>query len=145
MENLLGVLGFLLLASGLPLQEAKRESGPLWTFAFAGPRGAPRALERSLGIRRKRGIFRMLGLRSLLGVHGEQKPRGHPKPFPPWLCCNWKREDSLYPKNKASLPNHPQLLQAHRVELLDEVLVNLAELPTPCPAHLRARRLQRGF
>lgn len=29
MENLLGVLGFLLLASGLPLQEAKRESGSL--------------------------------------------------------------------------------------------------------------------
>lgn len=37
MESLCGVLVFLLLAAGLPLQAAKRESRPLWALTLIDP------------------------------------------------------------------------------------------------------------
>lgn len=74
MESLFGVLGFLLLASGLPLQDAKRESRPLRAFALAGTSDGSGALV-CLGVCRKRGLFRMRGLCYLLGAHKAKATR----------------------------------------------------------------------
>lgn len=41
MESLCGLLGFLLLATGLPLQAAKRESRPLWALTLVDPKDGP--------------------------------------------------------------------------------------------------------
>lgn len=41
MESLCGVLGFLLLTAGLPLQAAKRESRPLWALTLVNPNDEP--------------------------------------------------------------------------------------------------------
>lgn len=49
MESLCRVLGFLLLAAGLPLQAAKRESRPLWALTLVDPNDG---LRPSSGVRR---------------------------------------------------------------------------------------------
>jgi hypothetical protein len=137
MESLCGVLGFLLLAAGLPLQAAKRESRPLWALTLVDPNDGPGPLTGVWGSA-DRVCSKCWECVLCLGLT-ESKSHEAPGSFFHSGQIEAGRGGQPVPQNKASLPNHPYLLPAHRAELLNEALANFAELPHPTASSARCR------
>lgn len=105
MESLCGVLGFLLLVAGLPLQAAKRESRPLWALTFTDPKNGQGPLT-GVWESADRVFYKCWDCVLCLGLM-ESKSHEDPGSFFHSGQIEAERGGQPVPQNKASLPDHP--------------------------------------
>lgn len=105
MESLCGVLGFLLLVAGLPLQTAKRESRPLWALTFVDPKDGQGPLT-GVWESADRVFYKCWDCVLCLGLMGS-KSHEDSGSFFHFGQIEAERGGHPVPQNKASLPDHP--------------------------------------